>query len=315
MRALIFGAKGFIGKYLVETLYNTPEISTIVEVSSKYSSGTSNGNEIVKEGTYSTRQCNIEDYDQVLKLLQDTDAEIVYHLAANPNTKEIGNPVDLTLTNAVGTHNILAALEKLKRKVKFVFASSATVYGNSPNLCKENDILKPTSIYGATKVFNEHLINIYADKGIVDPVICRLIANVGYKATHGVLPDVFKKLRSDSPELELIGQSPGSIKPYMYVRDTVGSMVYLSLSQELGVFNIAPSDSMSIERLANAVMDAINIHKPIKWTGSSWFGDNPYVSVSNQKLIDVLDGPNKYKLKFNLSTQAIRQVALEMLNG
>lgn len=317
-RVAIFGARGFIGKYLVDQLVKEDEIGTIVEFSSPkkrmvlcYPSC-----DRIPDLMWTSRNCDIRNYTEVEGLLKEADPDIVYHFAAIPNTKEGTNPTELTMVNALGTHNILTAIEKLDKKVKFVFASSATVYGNYGGVATEQTDTFPNSVYGATKLYSENLINIFTDKGVVDPLICRLIANVGLNATHGVLPDVFKKLHTGSPELELFGDSPGSIKPYMYVRDTARIITKLSLMDVKGVVNIVPDDSISILALANCVMEATGIYKPIKWLGknSIWFGDNPKVLVSNNKMKNLLEHMC-CPINFLKSEQAVKQVALEMMNA
>lgn len=303
MKALVTGARGFIGQYVVKNLMTRKEITSIVRTT---------GNSNIVESDKNYRFLPIEDYERVETLIEDVKPDIIYHLAANPNTKEGDNPVEISHTNYIGTHNLLAAIKKTKMSPKFVFASSATVYGNTRGLSSENAPLNPTSTYGVTKLASENLIEVYYKEGIIRPLICRLVANVGKGATHGVVPDVIRKVKSDSKELELFGEKPGSIKPYMYVVDTANCIVELSFNTGLNhIYNVCGDDSISISELANQVMKSTNIYKPIKWLGKSslWFGDNPQVLVSNERLKN-----KQIYTNFNTSLGAIKQATLEMIN-
>jgi nucleoside-diphosphate-sugar epimerase len=53
-----------------------------------------------------------------------------------------------------------------------------------------------------------------------------------------------------------------------------------------GVYNVSPSDTLSVQEVAKLVQKVLGSEKPIGWCGpsSNWKGDNPYVAVCNSKL-------------------------------
>lgn len=231
------------------------------------------------------------------KVMYDLEPDTVFHLGANPMVN--GAPRNLVDVNIVGTHNIL---ENCPERCRFVFASSATVYGNGNAFhSKETDRLKPNSVYGATKVACESLVSAYGRLGRIRPVSLRLVANVGAGATHGIVLDFIRKLQSDSKCLEVLGDHPGSTKPFCHVSDTVEAMILAAQDPRwMGEINVGLSNEINVEEIAQAVMEVVGIRKPIKWLGegANWKGDNRVVRIDNWKA-RMLGWTPKYKYSRN----------------
>jgi UDP-glucose 4-epimerase len=231
--------------------------------------------------------CDIADQGMVHTAMRVWKPEVVFHMGAISIVKEnAADPCRISRINVLGTHHLLAHAPE---GCRFVFASSATVYdGGSRWLpCKENDPFWPSSVYAATKIAGESLVKAYTELGRVKGISLRCVAGVGWGATHGLVYDLIRKLYS-CPELHLIGEAPGSIKPYMLADDVAGAFSYFGFGavDEYRPVNIAPGDSVSVEEVAHAVMDAIGINKPIVWDGwgVNWAGDVPEVFVDNYDL-------------------------------
>lgn len=274
MRILVTGATGFIGRHLVDRLVRD----------TKHSIWGASRN--AKGGPLPCRWCklDLEQEGHVAWVMDTVKPDVVFHLAGNPTIKEnTADPVGITNTNVVMTHRLLALAPK---GCRFVFASSAAVYGNgncdgSPS--NEWGHLEPTAVYGATKIAGEALVRAYVSLGRVTGVSLRLVANVGAGATHGVLRDLIRKAKGDDPNLELLGDHPGSTKHYVHVSDTVDALMYFGLTRTdpYEDVNIANADALSIEQLALLVLRTLGINKPLEWLGegANWRGDNRQVRV------------------------------------
>jgi nucleoside-diphosphate-sugar epimerase len=86
------------------------------------------------------------------------------------------NPHLVVQSNIVGTANILE-LARIKGIKRVVFCSSVTAFGNTPkglDLVPEDVVLKPTSVYAASKVAGEELVNAYSLKHGLDGVSLRI---------------------------------------------------------------------------------------------------------------------------------------------
>jgi UDP-glucuronate 4-epimerase len=84
-------------------------------------------------------------------------------------------PGSVVAVNVGGTANLLelARIHSLKR---FVFCSSVSAVGPTFEVCGEDVILHPTTIYGATKAACEHLITAYGESYGIETVCLRLSA-------------------------------------------------------------------------------------------------------------------------------------------
>lgn len=311
MRALVTGSKGFIGEHLVRELIKRADFTSVVGVCRSNKGKHSQNFDSVKDLEYREVYCDVEDERQVSLMMHTYKPNIVFHLAGNPNTKLAEDDKDgaaVWRTNAGGTHNLLAHCPDGTR---FVLASSATVYGSLGEKFRacEDHLTVPTSHYGASKLAAEALVNTYTSLGKIKGVILRYVANVGSGSTHGIVHDFIRKLRSNSQYLEVFGDHPGSTKPFIYVKDTVKATVQLALAPVGGVWNVSTNNSLNVEDVANSTMEALGIHKEIKFLGkkATWAGDNNIVRVSNCKLRQF-----GWQPQFIYSGEAIRHAVREL---
>lgn len=262
LRVLVTGAEGFIGRNLLEALDDSVEIHAISRRHFK--------------GVYT---CDIRNRKEVKYVFDQVKPDIIIHLAAIATVKEDDeNPTLISETNILGTHNLLSCCEanEFTSKPRFVFASSvlADPIRFYPGLSK------PESVYGATKAAGESLVTAYTHLGKINGVSLRLVANVGKYATHGLLKDLISKVKSDSPFIELFGDTPGSIKPYAYVGDTVRAIKnYAFFNDENGTFPLYQQNSLSVDNVAHLVMDFYKRPKEIRWLGekANWKGDTKHI--------------------------------------
>lgn len=311
MRALVTGSRGFVGQHLVRELMKLPDCSSIMGICRSNREKNHRSFNGATSFEYSELGCDIEDEQQVLFMLSSYKPDIIFHLAANPLVKlSKEDPLGKKLwrTNVEGTHNLLA---HAPLGCRFVFASSASVYGDMANTaaCHEDQNPVPSSLYGASKLAGEGLVQAYTGLGKVRGVILRYVANVGIGSTHGVVHDFIRKLRAGYPKLDVIGDKPGSTKPYIYVKDTARATIQLGLSPHGGVWNVSTNNSMSIKDLAEATMQSLGIIKDINWLGwgANWVGDNRLVRVSNCKLKAA-----GWKPMFAYSGDAVRNAVREI---
>ena len=147
---LVTGGAGFIGSNMVRFLLDKGEK---VRVLDNFETGKrENLSEIANE--IDLVEGDIRDEAVVEKGV--AGAEVVYHLAALGSVpRSIADPKTSHDVNVNGTFNMLAAAVAAKVK-RLVFASSSSVYGQSPVLPQHEGLpLAPISPYGATKAIGE----------------------------------------------------------------------------------------------------------------------------------------------------------------
>lgn len=292
MRILLTGAGGFLGKAMLARLRQELLPSDEIYATYFHSPAIAHSPRDDAAGAPAIYPYRIDLAKPALvqAFLWSVRPDVIFHLAADSSNKH-ERPLEKVSTNVLGTASLL---ECAPEGCRFVLASSATVYGDNTrefDLChsfpqEDRSFPSPTSVYGATKVASEALLEAYCRLGRVNGISCRLVAQVGPGATHGLLRDIVRKLRSDEPVLNLFGDSPGSVKPYMHVADTAQAMFCFGVQcrgEPYEVVNVSPGDSLSVLRVAEIAMREMGIEKEIVWHPHEvWPGDNPLVFVSDR---------------------------------
>lgn len=269
-RVLITGGSGFLGRALIKHLKinSQDDIYTLSR----------------SEGDNKHFQCSLLDEWKLKECLNICQPDVVYHLAACPLVRpDEKNPNQILQDNIIGTFNLI---HNLKFCPRVVFSSSITVYGDfskgkPPNwTTREN----PISVYAATKLACENIINVYTSQGKIDGTSIRIPALVGLNSTHGLIHDLIRKLTSTSEFLELFGDEPGTEKPFCCV-DEIAQIFHLCAVKHYDygrLFLAGTTTTATVEQAAVAVMRGLGIYKRIKWLGkqSVWLGDNPLVCMT-----------------------------------
>lgn len=121
--------------------------------------------------------CNIESSDEVNELIDLIRPEIIIHCAAISSVTSSASG-DYYLSNTVGTENILKSLSSVGKKTRFIFISTAGVYGNQDTDCLSEDLCpKPVHHYGMSKFCSERVVHNFRD--IVDYTIIRPFNIIG----------------------------------------------------------------------------------------------------------------------------------------
>ena len=167
MRALVTGADGFVGRWLVRHLeQHDDEVWRLT------------GREAAEARSESH---DIRDPSAVQAFLAKANPEAVYHLAAVAYGPDARRDIDVAVRVTVGgTENLLDACARLAHPPLVMVVSSAEVYGPSPHKdLVETDAVGPLNAYGATKLAQEAIGLAYHLAGAVDVAIVRAFNHIG----------------------------------------------------------------------------------------------------------------------------------------
>lgn len=159
MAVLVTGGTGYIGSHTVIQLIESGSEVIIVD-------NLSNSDKIVLDRIQEITGVNPKFYEKDLTningidlIFKENQIDSVIHFAALKAVGEsVEKPLEYYSNNLIGTINLLQIMRKYQVN-KFVFSSSATVYGN-PESCPitEDFPLSTTNPYGATKLMIEDVL-------------------------------------------------------------------------------------------------------------------------------------------------------------
>lgn len=258
-KVLVTGGAGFIGSHLVERLLELGAEVTVVDIMLC-------GNKIVHlEGNkkLSVHKVDVTDLTAVAPLFSGQDA--VFHLAAMVGVEETQDePVHLLDVEVGGTANVIALSAKNKVK-RFVFASSSEVYGDSTEPMVEEGPFNPKSTYALCKLMGEHYCRAYYQKFGLEFTALRYFNSYGPRQDGRFVLSRFIKRAMDGKELYIYGDGEQT-RDFTYVGDSV-QMSLLAGAMDSGInqiFNFGTGKAVSINKLADTVLDKLNLKGKIK---------------------------------------------------
>lgn len=157
MKYLVTGGSGFIGSNIVEELFNRGHQVRILD---NFSTGNRKNIEPFQD-KIEVIEGDLRSYHIVMEAVDGMD--FVLHQGALPSVpRSIRDPLTTNEVNAVGTLNLLHACVDAKVK-RVVFASSSSIYGDSPTLPKSEDMTpNPLSPYAVSKLAGEKYLHVFA---------------------------------------------------------------------------------------------------------------------------------------------------------
>lgn len=292
MRVLVTGGAGFLGSHLVDKLMSSGYNVTVVD---NLSSGSlKNIKNWINNSRFKFVNEDLKKYGGWVEELKNID--IVFHYAANPEVKvSVTDPKIHFEENLKVTFNILEACRHFK--VPFlVFPSTSTVYGDAKTIPTPEDYypLKPISIYGATKLSCEILVETYTKLYSLKSLILRYANIIGPRMGHGVIVDFIRKLKSNPEKLEILGDGLQK-KSYLHIDDAVEATLkalnhILNSEKPVEVFNIGSEDWISVKEIADMVVKALGLknvnylYQPATNNGRGWIGDVKLMLLDINKL-------------------------------
>jgi UDP-N-acetylglucosamine 4-epimerase len=255
MKIVLTGGAGFIGSHIVEALIENPKVSKIRILDNLSTGDIRNIAPFLSNSKVEFCRADIRFYKECENVVSGMDV-VCNQAAIGSVPRSIDNPLFSHDNNVNGFLNIIEAAKNAGIK-KIVYASSSSVYGDSPDLPKvESKIGKPLSPYAATKYINEIYAEVYAK--------CYGMSFTGFRyfnvfgarqnpngAYAAVIPLFLKSaLTGISPTIN----GDGSItRDYTYVKNVVKANVNALLNDQptIGseVYNIACSRTITLNQL------------------------------------------------------------------
>jgi UDP-glucose 4-epimerase len=289
-RAFVTGAAGFIGSSLCDRLLRE---NWEVVGWDNFSTGQV---EFVEAAKQSPRFHLVTGDNLSLEQLTKAMAgsEVVFHLAANADVRfGLEHPRKDLEQNTIATFNVLEAMRTNAIK-KIAFASTGSVYGETAVIPTPEDAPFPiqTSLYAASKVAGESLIQAYCEGFGFEGYIFRFVSILGERYTHGHVFDFYRQLRQDPTRLRVLGDG-NQRKSYLYVQDCLTAILHVtaqerarSAKHRCEIYNLGAEDYCTVKDSISWICERLKVSPTLEFTGGErgWIGDNPFIFLDTAKV-------------------------------
>ena len=256
-KVLVTGGAGFIGSILSRELVRLGAEVTVLD-------------DLFTGEIDNISSLNVKDFikgdvrDEGLISQVVKDFEIVFHLAARNIIISTKSPLEDYSVNIGGTLNMLIQLKKSKKLKRFVYTSSASIYGNPKYLpINEDDSFNLLSPYAVSKLGGENYTHVFYENFNMPTIVVRYsnVYGINQKISNpycGVISKMIGKI-SDN-ERPLIHGDGEQTRDFTYILDAVNATMLAGISSR-GVgetFNIGTGVECSINTLVFLINELFN---------------------------------------------------------
>lgn len=262
MKILVTGFCGFIGYHVCKKLLELGH--TVI--------GIDNFNTYY-DPQIKLDRCNLieDDMDMIISNIENSSiyssipkVDMVIHLAAQAGVRySLINPESYINTNIIGSFRLIEFARKCDCE-KFIYASSASVYGKNKIPWNENmNLSEPISLYGATKISLEAIVDSYFEMFGLKSVGLRFFSVYGpwgrpdlslWKWTEGIL-------KNEPIKLFNYGKNKRS---WTYIDDLISGIISaMSVESNIEKFNLGSDVLVDIDYSVDCIANYLGI-KPIK---------------------------------------------------
>ena len=275
MIVLVTGGAGFIGSHLCKRLVK--EGHQVVTIDNLSNGSLENLKGLEDNSLFTFYKFDVNNAMRLRGVFDKYSFDMVFHLAANADVSKGEESPAVDFENTLQSTLSVLEMMRMYEIKKFFYASSSTVYGNANERLQEHrSIMRPISHYGAAKLASEAFVSSYSSLHDFQVWIARFCNAVGPDMTHGVIPDLIRKLKKHPEYLEVYGDG-SQTKPYIWIDDLVeGVMTMLAKkNDDYNTYLVGVDSNVTVEKIAQIVMDEVGIHIPIIYGGrySGWKGD------------------------------------------
>ena len=278
MNVLVTGGAGYIGSHTTIELLDAGHDVIIVDNFSNSSPIVLDRIKLISQKEFKFYEVDITDREKLEVVFEENEIDAVIHFAALKAVGEsVAKPLEYYMNNITSSLVLFDLMRKYDVK-KFVFSSSATVYGD-PEMCPilEDFPLSVTNPYGRTKLMIEDILRdmCLADKSL-DVAILRYFNPIGAHKSgligeepegipNNIMPYITKVAIGSLPHLNVFGDDYDTldgtgVRDYIHVVDLaeghVKALEKLNENPGLVTYNLGTGNGYSVLQLVNAFSKA-----------------------------------------------------------
>jgi UDP-glucose 4-epimerase len=285
MKILVTGAAGFIGSNLVDRLLT-------------------DGHEVVGYDNFVTGQeryleaahrspgftmvtGDVLDQSHLAAAMKGCD--LVFHLAANADVRfGLLHPRKDLEQNTMATFAVLEAMRSMNVR-RIAFSSTGSIYGEPEVFPTPENTSFPvqTSLYGASKLACEGMIQAYCEGYGFQGTIFRFVSIAGERYSHGHVFDFCRSLFANPDELHILGNGLQR-KSYLYVQDCVDALLtgIAAGHRKSEIFNLGTDEYCTVNDSVGWITRELGVSPRLTYAGGErgWVGDSPFIFLDCSKM-------------------------------
>ena len=287
-KILVTGGAGYIGSHTCVELLNAGKEIVIID---DFSNSKPEALDAIKKITgkdFKFYEINYLDREALEKVFEENDIEAVLNFAGFKAVGEsVQKPLEYYENNISGAIILLETMKKYNVK-KFVFSSSATVYGDPKviPITEECEIGGTTNPYGTTKLFIEHILqDLYISDNTWDIAILRYFNPIGAHESgligedpqgipNNLMPYITRVAAGKLQELSIFGNDYNTkdgtgVRDYIHVVDLAkGHLLALNKLEKEGsgiyIYNLGTGTGYSVLDIVETFKKVNNVDVPYK---------------------------------------------------
>lgn len=299
MKLLVTGGLGFIGSNFVKFILGSRrdlEVTNLDNLS--YGSNPDNLRNLAGEGTYRLVEGDISNLELTSKIVADVD--VIVNIAAETHVdRSIATPDSFFKSNTLGTYTLLESIRRhSKRDPRFVQVGTDEVYGDLlEGSFSENDVLKPSSPYAASKAAAEMFVMAYHRTYGLRTIVTRCTNNFGpFQFPEKLIPKTI--IRSILNLKVPVYGSGKQVRDWIYVTDHCEAIDLIADKGTPGtMYNIAGGNQLENVKLVEAILEILGKTKSLIEHVEDRPGHDARYSLDASRLTNALGWKPRYKFR------------------
>jgi UDP-glucose 4-epimerase len=284
-KVLVTGAAGFIGSSQVDFLLNKG--LTVVGVDNLSTGNLNNLQSALENPNFNFVQLDLVQDQIPNEVLKGVDT--VYHFSANADIRfGIQNPTRDFEQNTLCTQKLLETM-RVNGIARIIFSSTGSVYGEQRIFPTVEDAPFPiqTSLYAASKVACESLIQAYSETFGMQVFIFRFVSILGPRYSHGHVIDFYRQLTTNKNFLEVLGDG-NQTKSYLHVSDCLTGIdtVVNNPFGKVNIVNLGTNEATTVRDSIKWITEHMKLNPEISYGTDSqgWIGDNRKIFLDTSRI-------------------------------
>jgi UDP-glucose 4-epimerase len=285
LRVFVTGAAGFIASHMVDRLlaagHSVVGFDNMSTGQRRFLAGA------LGHPQFSFHQADLLDRTSLAQAMEG--AELVVHFAANADVRfGTDHPRKDLDQNTIATWNVLEAMREQGSK-RIVFSSTGSVYGEpdifpTPETCP---FPIQTSLYGASKLAAEGLIQAYCEGFGLQAYIFRFVSILGERYSHGHVFDFYQQLAEHPEHLHVLGNGHQR-KSYLYVQDCIDGILAAieRANDKVNIFNLGTDEYCEVNDSIGWICEHLGLRPKFTYSGGErgWVGDSPFILLDCSRI-------------------------------